>query len=74
MTASFNIGGTLTQKRTNSVVLNTKPEGCEMQVQTAFSGLTNNDEGDFKKRVDASLAKLQAAPTAEPAKPDDTKK
>jgi hypothetical protein len=74
MTASFNIGGTLSAKRTNSVVLNTKPEGCEMQVQSAFSGLGNNDEGDFKKRVDASLAKLQPAPPADAAKPDDTKK
>jgi hypothetical protein len=74
LTASFNIGGTLTGKRTNSVMLNTKPAGCEMQVQTAFSGIGNNDEGDFKKRVDASLAKLQAAPPAEAAKPDDTKK
>ena len=82
LTASFNIGGTLTGKRVNSVVLNTKPEGCEMQVQTAFSGLVNNDEGDFKKRVDASLEKLKtaspaavaAAPAAVPAKTDDTKK
>jgi hypothetical protein len=45
-----------------------------MQVQSAYSGIGNNDEGDFKKRVDASLAKLQATPPAEPAKPDDTKK
>ena len=82
LTASFNIGGTLTGKRVNSVVLNTKPEGCEMQVQTAFSGLVNNDEGDFKKRVDASLEKLKttspgaatAAPVAAPSKTDDTKK
>ena len=29
-----------------------------MQVQTAFSGLANNDAGDFKKRVDESLQKL----------------
>ena len=68
MTASFNIGGTLTAKRINSVVLNAKPEGCEMQVQTAFSGLVNNDAGDFKKRVDESLAKQQPAPPAPPAK------
>jgi hypothetical protein len=27
-------------------------------VQTAFSGLANNDAGDFKKRVDESLQKL----------------
>jgi hypothetical protein len=44
-----------------------------MQVQTAFSGLGNNDEGDFKKRVDASLAKQQPPPAA-PAKPDNAAK
>ncbi len=71
MTASFNIGGTLTGKRINSVVLNGKGDACEMQVQTAFSGLANNDAGDFKKRVDESLAKQQAAPPpAPPAKPE----
>jgi len=66
MTASYNIGGTLTGKRVNSVILNERSEGCEMQVQTAYSGLGNNDEGDFKKRVDASLAKLQPAPAKKP--------
>jgi hypothetical protein len=76
MTASFVIGGTLTGKRINSVVLNAKDNSCEMQVQTAFSGLANNDAGDFKKRVDSSLAKLQPQPPppAAPAKPDDAGK
>ncbi len=77
MTASFNIGGTLTGKRTNSVLLNAKGDAaCEMQVQTAYSGLVNNDAGDFKKRVDESLAKQQAAPPAQAApsaKPDSPK-
>ena len=59
MTASFVIGGTLSGKRINSVVLNAKGDTCEMQVQTAYSGLVHNDEGDFKKRVDESLAKQQ---------------
>src|SRR5580692_5386813 len=71
MTASFNIGGTLTGKRINSVLLNSKGDAvCEMQVQTAFSGLANNDAGDFKKRVDESLAKQQPAPPAAAAKPE----
>jgi hypothetical protein len=81
MTASYNMGGTLGAKRINSVVLNSTPEGCELQIQTAFSGLVNNDAGDFKKRVDASLEKLKssppppgAAPAAPPAKADDAKK
>jgi hypothetical protein len=67
MTASYNIGGNLTGKRTNTVLLNPQGSGCEMQVQTAFSGLANNDASDFKKRVDDSLAKLQPAPAAAPA-------
>jgi hypothetical protein len=66
LTASYNIGGTLTGKRVNSVMLNENSEGCEMQVQTAYSGIGNNDVGDFKKRVDDSLAKLQKQPV--PAK------
>lgn len=77
MTASFVIGGTLSGKRINSVVLNAKGDTCEMQVQTAYSGLVHNDEGDFKKRVDESLAKQQAPPPAQPsppAKPEGDKK
>jgi hypothetical protein len=76
MTASFGIGGTLTGKRINSVVLNSKGDSsCEMQVQTAFSGLVNNDAGDFKKRVDESLAKQTPAPpaAAPPAKTEGAK-
>jgi hypothetical protein len=68
MTAAYNIGGNLTGKRTNTVLLNTAGTGCEMQVQTAYSGLVNNDAADFKKRLDESLAKLNAAvPTPAPA-------
>ena len=74
MTASFNIGGTLAAKRVNSVVLNVKPDGCEMQVQTAFSGITNNDAGDFKKRVDESLAKQPPPQPAPPAKTESPSK
>lgn len=71
MSSSFNIGGTLGGKRINSVVLTPKGNTCEMQVQTAYSGLAHNDYGDFKKRVDEALAKLQAQqppPAAEPKK------
>jgi hypothetical protein len=64
MTASYNIGGNLTGKRVNSAILNSKDDGkgCEMQIQTAYSGLVNNDAGDMKKRVDESLAKLKGQP------------
>jgi hypothetical protein len=62
MSISYVIGGTLGGKRINSVVLNRVNEkSCEMQTQTAYSGLIHNDAGDFKERVDASLAKLQVA-------------
>lgn len=75
MTASYNMGGNLTGKRINSVLLNAKGDkSCELQVQTAFSGLVNNDYGDFKDRVKASLDKLAAAApaaTPTPAKPAD---
>jgi hypothetical protein len=43
--------------RINSTVLTANGDSCEMQVQTAFSVPFNNDAGDFKSRVDASLAK-----------------
>ena len=70
MTASYNMGGNLTGKRINSVLLNVKGEkSCELQVQTAFSGLVNNDYGDFKDRVKKSLEKLATA--TPPAKPGD---
>src|SRR4051812_7295125 len=62
MSISYVIGGTLGGKRINSVVLNRVSEkSCEMQTQTAYSGLIHNDAGDFKQRVDDSLAKLQVA-------------
>jgi hypothetical protein len=69
MTASFVIGGSLAGKRINSVVLNGTGGNCEMQTQTAFSGLIHNDAGDFKKRVDTSLVKqrvAQSQPTQTP--------
>jgi hypothetical protein len=68
LTASYNIGGNLTGKRTNTVLLNVVGTGCEMQIQTAYSGLVNNDAADFKKRVDESLAKLKSAPPPDAAK------
>jgi hypothetical protein len=34
-----------------------------------YSGLSHNDAGDFKKRVDESMAKLKGSKPAEPAKP-----
>jgi hypothetical protein len=62
MTASYIIGGTLGGKRLNSVVLNSNGNSCEMQVQTAYSGIEHNDAGDLEKRVKQSLDKLQERP------------
>ena len=59
MTASYNIGGYMGGKRTNSLVLNSKGNQCELQVQTSYSGLVHNDEGDLKDRIEQSLKKLQ---------------
>jgi len=43
---------------------------CEMNVVSMYSGLSHNDQGDFKKRVDEALAKPQAPKPAEPTKPE----
>ncbi len=76
MTATYTMGiGAVGQKRVNSVVLNTKGDNsCEMVVQSGYSGLTNDDAGDFKKRVDKSLAQLQPAQPAAPAKTENPTK
>jgi hypothetical protein len=70
--AHVNISGTVLQ-RTNKVTLVTKGTGCEMQVVSNYSGWEHNDKGDFKKRVDESLAKINAAKPSEPTKPADAK-
>jgi predicted DNA-binding WGR domain protein len=81
LTATYSLGiGSAGQKRSNSVSLNAKSDAsCEMVVQSGFSGLTNDDAGDFKKRVDKSLEKLQSesaapAPANGDAKKNDAKK
>ena len=68
--AHVTITGALTQ-RTNQVLLVPKGTGCEMQVMSNYSGFEHNDSGDFKKRVDESLAKLKASKPPEPTKPAD---
>jgi hypothetical protein len=47
---------------------------CEMSVVSMYSGLSHNDQGDFKKRVDQALAKPKESKPAEPAKPADAPK
>ena len=67
--AHVNISGAALQ-RTNHVTLVSKGTGCEMQVVSNYSGWEHNDRGDFKTRVDESLAKLKAATPSQPAKPE----
>jgi len=70
MTASYHISGAI-HSRDVSVHLEPQGTGCEMQTSTAFSGLMQNDAGDFKSRVDQSLAKLQGTPSSGVTKPAD---
>ena len=67
--AHVNVSGAILQ-RTNHVTLVSKGTVCEMQVVSNFSGWEHNDKGDFKNRVDESLAKLKAATPSQPAKPE----
>lgn len=68
MTASYTINGAI-RSRQNSVHLEAQGTGCEMQVQTSYSGLAHDDAGDFKNRIDQAVAKLPQAKPAESAKP-----
>lgn len=64
--AHVNVSGAILQ-RTNHVTLVPKGNVCEMQVVSNFSGWEHDDKGDFRKRVDESLAKLKSAVPAAPA-------
>ncbi len=76
MTASYKVNHsihvTITEtvlQRTNKVTLVTEGTGCQMQVVSNYSGVEHDDRGDFKKRVDDSLAKLQTPKPSESATP-----
>ena len=71
--AHVNISGAMLQRK-NHVTLISQGTTCQMDVVSNYSGWEHNDEGDFKKRVDESLAKLAAAKPAEPAKPAEANK
>lgn len=81
MTAEYNVKhsihwsviGAVNQGK-NHVSLLSVGTTCEMSVVSMYSGLSHNDQGDFKKRVDEALAKLKASKPAEPAKPADKPK
>ena len=64
------ITGALRQ-RPNTVTLNPAGAGCEMQIESNYSGFEHDDAGDFAKRVNELLSKPKASP-AEPTKPVET--
>jgi hypothetical protein len=77
MTASYSVKHsahvTLTgalRQRPNTVSLSSTGTGCQMEVQSNYSGFEHNDAGDFIKRVKESLAKLKNATPSQPAKPE----
>jgi hypothetical protein len=80
MTASYSvkhsahvtITGALRQ-RPNTVSLSSTQTGCQMEVQSNYSGFEHNDAGDFVKRVNESLAKRKGEIAHDGAKPADAK-
>lgn len=66
-TVHFDVSGVLLQ-RMNHVRLTQDGLTCRMEVISNFSGWGHEDQGDFKKRVDAALLKPEGTP-AETAKP-----
>ena len=70
--AHVSITGALRQ-RPNTVSLSSKGTGCEMVVESNYSGFEHNDAGDFTKRVNESLVKLKGSAPSAPAKPADAK-
>jgi hypothetical protein len=68
-TAHVTITGALRQ-RPNTVSLSSKGTGCEMEVESNYSGFEHNDAGDFTKRVNESLAKQKSGTSSQPAKPE----
>ena len=78
MTADYNVKhsihwsvlGAINQGK-NQVSLVPNGAKCEMNVVSMYSGLSHNDQGDFKKRVDEALAKLKNAPPSQSAQSED---
>ena len=73
MTASYTINGAV-RHRENSVHLEPQGTNCEMQTQSSYSGWAHDDAGDFKTRVEASLAKLKGSRPPDAAKPEGANK
>lgn len=54
--AHLTLAGALRQ-RPNSGSLSAKDSGCEMKLESNYSGIEHNDAGDFTKRLAEALAK-----------------
>jgi hypothetical protein len=70
--AHVTLTGTLRQ-RPNTVILTSSGTGCQMEVQSNYSGFEHNDAGDFIKRVNETLAKSKGSAASEPASPSESK-
>ena len=70
--AHVTITGALRQ-RPNTVSLKSTETGCQMEVQSNYSGFEHNDAGDFVKRVNEYLAKLKGVAAPGSSKPADAK-
>jgi hypothetical protein len=76
MTADYNVkhsihwsvSGALNQGK-NQVSLSPVGTACQMSVMSMYSGLSHNDQGDFKKRVDEALTQLKNPPPSQPVNP-----
>lgn len=68
----WSVTGAINQGK-NKVSLVPVNNACEMSVMSMYSGFSHNDAGDFRKRVEESMAKLKNAPP-QPAKPEDQAK
>jgi hypothetical protein len=66
--AHVNISGALLQRK-NHVTLVPQGAGCQMQIVSNYSGWEHNDQGEFKQRVEESLAKTKVAPASTAAEP-----
>ena len=70
--AHVTVTGALRQ-RPNTVSLSSTGTGCEMKVESGYSGFEHNDAGDFTRRGNESLVKLKGSTPSAPAKPANAK-
>ena len=66
--AHVTVTGALRQ-RPNTVSLSSKGAGCEMQIESNYSGFEHNDAGDFTKRVNEALSRQKGSAPSDPDTP-----